>query len=76
MSPHEQVALDGFVVEPSFSKLGKGEHVFTVNFAHSVLITKSHREAKLRGVHEGLLQTRADESQGEQEGGLDTRRDE
>ena len=44
--PHEQVVLDGLVVEPSFSKLEKGEHVFTVRFAHSVLIAKSHRKPR------------------------------
>ena len=47
--PHEQVVQDGPVVEPSFSKLVKGEHVFTVRFAHSVLIAelaKSHRKPR------------------------------
>ena len=49
--PHEQVVQDGPVVEPSFSKLEKGEHVFTVRFAHFVLIAelaKSHRKPRCK----------------------------
>ena len=49
--PHEQVVQDGPVVEPSFSKLEKGEHVFTVRFAHSVLIAKESQEAKMEEDH-------------------------
>ena len=54
-----------FLSLPSFSKLEKGE-------ARVPQMEEDH----CGGVHEGLLQTRADKSQGEHGGGLDTRRDE